>query len=488
MDDKRALLRTALTIAAAIIMTQAPAASAHQDAARTAVELRPSTIGATDCTWGSTACTPCVNDVVGAVKTGLRERGDAMGFHLGAGVPSPEYGAPNFHDHWQGIQRLTADSGRWMAVSYDDTGDGPGGVGLVHMGSRHPAAAGDRLRSNRQGPLLAEQQAPPGEDAMKSRIDSGRHDLHHAGGLAALGSYLAVPYEGSAAESEVRIYSVADPAHPVLRTTLKRSGTANSGNVGWTRLSDGRYLMMVGGYDSLPLDFYTSPSIDGTYSKTATWKGSFPAYQNTNLVTECGTGNLYILGTHKNWTGQDWLDVHSLDLSGSVPRITKVANRHLTCTQIDKRQCDFAAGGGAYVSAANELFLYAVEHDDDGPGGTVKFTEFRTNRPHPRSCSTDAGSAWVELYEHSGYGGRSVIVDFADRDAEDYADYPNVEAFNDRASSARWCLPPGITHQLFTDSHFGGASTTLSGVGEDADLGASPGLRDWNDKISSSRY
>ncbi|WP_256105432.1 hypothetical protein [Streptomyces sp. ODS05-4] len=488
MNDRTGWRRISLVIAAAITLAQAPGAAADTTADRPAGSRPTSVAGTTDCGWGSASCTPCVNDVVTSVKTGLRERGDTMGFHLGAGVPAPQWSLTNLHDHWQGVQRLNADNGRWMAVSYDDTGDGPGGVGLVHLGSRAPAEPGGRLRSNRQGPLMAERQAPPPLDAVVGRIDSGRADLAHAGGMSALGDYLAVPFEGDAAESEVRVYSVADPSHPVLKSTVKRPATGAAGNVGWARLSDGRYLLAVGGRDSSPLDFYTSSSIDGEYTKVGAWQGSLPAYQNTNLVTDCATGGLYLLGSHKNWSGQDWLDAYTVDLSGSAPRLAKVANRHLTCTQVDERQCDFAAGGGAYVSAAGELFFYATEHDDDGPGGTVKLAEFRTNRSHPRTCGTDQNSAWVELYEHSGFGGRSVIIDFADRNAEDYGFYPATEAFNDKASSARWCLPPGTTHQLFADGRFAGSSTVLSGIGEDADLAASPGLRGWGDKISSSRY
>ncbi|MFG2196065.1 hypothetical protein [Streptomyces sp. NPDC048639] len=409
-----------------------------------------------------------------------------MGLYLGGGMPDPEQSDTHRNDHLQGVQRLPVDGGRWLAISYDDTDDGPGGVGFAHLPSRSPTENGGRLRSNRLGSADSVDQSPPTTDSVVSKIDSGRGDLDHAGGMQALGSYLAVPYEGDAASSEVRIYDVSDPSAPTLKSTLVRTGLKNSGNVGWTRLADGRYLLMVGGYDSTPLDFYTSDEVTGPYSHLSTWKGNFAAYQSTNIVTECGTGSLFIVGSYKNG-GEDTLDVYSLALSPH-PEIAPVGSRHMYCAIDGVRQCDFSAAGGVYASPAHELYFYATEHENDGPDDSVKFSEFRTVDPNPSSCATDPANAWVELYEHADYGGRSIIIDHQDHELENYADYKTVEDFGDKASSARWCLTADQTYQLHENSDFGGSAKWLTGVGEDADLDELPGIAGWTDRISSSHF
>lgn len=152
------------------------------------------------------------------------------------------------------------------------------------------------------------------------------------------------------------------------------------------------------------------------------------------------------------------------------------------------RQCDFLAAGGTYVSDAHELFFYNTEHDNTGPDRSVKMMEFRTMNPNPATCDTNLGNAWVELFQDSNFGGRHIIIDYADRGLENYSDYKQVEDFNDRASSVRWCLPSGTSYELRADTGFGGTGRILTDTGSDADLGSSPGITGWNDRISSSRY
>lgn len=434
--------------------------------------------------------TPCANDVQASVTEKLRSHGDPMGAYLGGGMPDPEQGGLEGNNHLQGVQRLPADGGRWMAISYDDKGDGPGGVGFAHLSSRSPVEDGGRLRSNRLGSASMADQAPPAADKVVAKVDSGRNDLWHAGGMQALGNYLAVPYEGTAASSEIRFYNVSNPAAPTLMSTLVRTGKSHSGNVGWTRLSDGRYLLMVGANDSQPLDFFTSSNIAGPYTHLATWTGDFPAYQSTNIVTECATGKLFITGSYKfksSSPNMDLLDVYSLDISAGVT-ISGVGARHMYCAIDGNRQCDFDAAGGAYVSPAHELYYYSTEHDNDGPSGSIKMMEFRTNTPNGSTCDSNANSSWVELYEDANFGGRSIVIDYPDRGLENYANYEQVESFGDTASSARWCLSPNQTYQLYKDANFSGSSKWLSGRGEDADLGQLPGITGWTDVLSSSRF
>src|SRR6185295_2892079 len=106
---------------------------------------------------------------------------------------------------------------------------------------------------------------------------------------------------------------------------------------------------------------------------------------------------------------------------------------------------NFAAGGNGYVSPSGELILYNVPHDDqDGfDPDFVRMAEIRNrdvNREDSplRLPSADAGGPyvaseggsvalsgsaalpadrpWVELYADNPFEGRSIVVDYDDRD------------------------------------------------------------------------
>jgi hypothetical protein len=57
-----------------------------------------------------------------------------------------------------------------------------------------------------------------------------------------------------------------------------------------------------------------------------------------------------------------------------------------------------------------------------------------------------------------------VIIDFVDRELEDYSNFNHVEGFGDEASSARYCLPPHATAQLW--QHDGCDGDVLELVGD----------------------
>ena len=92
---------------------------------------------------GSEICNPCVVDVVLAVET-LRDRGEALGFYMGAGYPEGI-------DHWQGIQRLpilsTSPGMHESYVVVSSNHDDAARFAVVKLESRD--TDGLRLRSNR---------------------------------------------------------------------------------------------------------------------------------------------------------------------------------------------------------------------------------------------------------------------------------------------------------------------------------------------------
>jgi hypothetical protein len=73
------------------------------------------------------------------------------------------------------------------------------------------------------------------------------------------------------------------------------------------------------------------------------------------------------------------------------------------------------------------------------------------------------------------------MIDFPDRDLENYADYDRLEGFEDKASAVRWCIPPGWRYRLFKDKNFTGSINDLVGSGAKA-------LGGFGDETSSSKW
>lgn len=147
---------------------------------------------------------------------------------------------------------------------------------------------------------------------------------------------------------------------------------------------------------------------------------------------------------------------------------------------------NFLAGLCTYVSPTGELLVYAVEHYNWGPRASVRFAEFRHEQVYREgnpiyekqallyapefitedsTAILDAGDSqrmgpirpWVEIFEDANYNGRSVIMDWADRDLEDFKDLRKLswpDGFNDRASSVRWFAPMGWTIRLYDGDNY----------------------------------
>jgi hypothetical protein len=194
----------------------------------------------------------------------------------------------------------------------------------------------------------------------------------------------------------------------------------------------------------------------------------FGDYQTLNFVNQCD-GTLFMVGTHASsggGFGDDFIDVYRVEnATGDAVRVTKVAKRHAICTYNDFNDCQFDAAAGTYVDPAGRLYVYATEHDNDGPiegfvptfpsqecagpDCSVKAEEFR---PIPHASCDHIRDAWVELYDNvEPDEDRSLMIDFVDRSLEDYSNYDHAEGFEDKASSVRWCLPFGATYRLWQD-------------------------------------
>lgn len=444
------------------------------------------------CPWGSVDCNACIPDPVDSVNS-LRSHGDILGFHMN--------GAPDvsLSHHWQGVQRLVSGNARYLAVSrnIDDLTDDVSFV-VVKMGSRNDT--GLRFRSNRLFPTtFFEATAPPASDGIVKTVPV-LPGFKHAGGMQLSGNFLVVPFEDGPGSKAV-FYDLSNPENPQELTNHvdHSSLSSEAGTASLIKLMSGHFLLIIGRKNANILDFYVSQGTDLTTTAfdlfdswdegellTTIGDEEFGNYQNLNLLTRCN-GDLYLIGTHKNsLTSQDFTDLYRVSNGvGDEVVITKVAKKHVICKYRGINHCNLDAAGGTYVDPGGRLYIYGVEHDNDGPGGSVKFEEFR---PVPHGTCTNIRDAWVELYDDNTFRDRGLMIDFVDRELENYENYDHAEGFEDKASSVRWCIPSGGAYRLWQDKNpCEGSNLDLAGNGtlqkianlDDVGFGDSASCSEW---------
>ena len=469
----RGAMRRALVILTLLILAGLAGTRAEAQA--------PLLVGDTDCPWGAADCNRCVPDVVASMNS-LRSHGDLMGFRLGD-APDPTL----FH-HWEGIARLMSRGGRYLAVSRATGGEDVMFV-VVEMASRD--TDGRRFRSNKitfNG--LSKSTVPPAGDTIILTVPR-LPEFEHAGGMSTLGNYLAVPLERSTLRnpqtgeivregaSRVLFFDMADPTAPrKIDLEVDHTEFADAaGAILIARLANGRILFGIGRGGSKTIDFYVSNGSDlesSTFIPFYTWNederhsdlsgdDDYGDYQTLNVVTQCD-GTLFMVGTHKNLgNGRDFADTWRLDNGdGNQVEITKVSAKHLICDNLGDNQCNLDAAAGVYLDPDGQIYVYSTEHDNDGPGGSIKMEEFR---PVPHAECTSIHDAWIDLHTDNNFGGRSLMIDYVDRNRRDYSDYDHADDFGDAPSSARFCLPVGVTYRLWQHHGFDGDHRDLVGSG-----------------------
>jgi hypothetical protein len=274
---------------------------------------------------------------------------------------------------------------------------------------------------------------------------------------------------------------------------------------------------------AVTIDLYDEDACGGLPGCGA-WRQGWSDYQNIALVTDCALasdqrpgGQLFLLGMTRNPDGDDVVDVFELNVTFDGSNFNAdllsdgkegpIARRHLYCDQetiFGENQCHFDAGAGAYVDPDGRLFVYAVEHDNDGPNESVKTMEFRPedHLDNPDTFNvegcTDLDDSWVELYAQrlftadgnqqsgalpsfstpedppqpccegnarGGYPANSVgmMVDYVDRHERAYSDYDRAFEWSPDTSfpvlhngteAARWCVAERYKYVAFFDDGF----------------------------------
>jgi hypothetical protein len=324
---------------------------------------------------------PTVLEDVEAAFSRIETRGAHVTACASGLIPKPQYRTTltNFlfglRNHLQGIQRLPQPG--YLAIS----GSNRNGADLFVV----------RLGEESSG--------CDGQVVARVQLDDV---LGHAGGLSTLGSILAVPmHGGSPRVAKVVFYDLADPESPrrlpveIARPGRKASATA------LTRLHNGHYLVAVlAAFDRLPLrlDFYLSRSTvldEGFLPDPVTWRVSgvearpgqdrtFNHFQSLSFIWQAD-GRLYLVGFHNSigphtiLPGRDYADLYEVvfpraDSMLEMPRVTKVANRMLRCTD---GFCSLDAAAGLFVDPVTKaMSVYATPGWLDGD--TVKLTVYQS--------------------------------------------------------------------------------------------------------------
>ncbi len=507
---------TALVVAAFGCTSTSPGAAETSATGTTSAALKSDFLGfstteyrpSKSLTWDWNRCVP---DPVGQVER-LRMRGDVIGTNMGAGFPDVD----EDKNHWQGLVRLPVGPSNLFAMDAR-FGDGSR-LGIARI-SGSSVATGRRIRGNRMSTTQPDWDvAPPAQDAIlwKDLISTGHV---HPGGMQTLGSHLFVPLEESGAlivnydVSQIGTFPCTQGVNcPSLRWALPLSMTGGAAAfAGVAKLADGRYVLATAEKDTTVIHFLVSkdPSraiddpqvFDGALHGAIACKlpnGESCYYQHLSVLTACSTsklepnaGALYVLASGsaaREKSGDDMVHLFELGLTnGGDPAfpgtdltvaMNEVASRHLYCSSYPSssyvRQCDFLAAVGTYVDPEGRLLVYASEHDNDGPNGSVKMMEFRPtdhlDQPGTgavEGCATNA-DAFVELYDGpiATIGATppagSFMIDFPDRNRRSL-DFGPAYAMNDRVRSIRYCLPPGLAYRVWGEAGLWGARADFFG-------------------------
>lgn len=463
---------------------------------------------------------------IGAFNT-LTEQGEPLGFFLN-GSPDAPGDLPVSAMHFQGIQRSSRPGSPIFYVTRSgirilgsDVFPIPASLHIVRMESREPW--GERLRSNRLRPDRGiNTTPPPGNDGVVRWIN---YPYVHAGGIQMCGDILAVPLEDpiedGLPEGRVVFYNAEDPQNPVPLPYTLDITSHKAGVVGLTRLPDGYFLLVVSWGDGDKLEFYRSnrksfmddgfrfvlhdrwdSGTPGDAVPAVDWPTGHASHQSLSLYVG-GDGVVYMVGAYNTQaaqpflSGDDLLGLYRIDgwLPGSGVIVTKHGPfKHQRCSSDDdvlippsltyRKNADFLAASGIYISPSGELLFYAAEHYSQGPAGSVRFVEFHHNSmAYPgsplyskkasieepavevpegsilpmdgRASRPQIVKPWIELFGGQNFSDRRVVIDWPDRLKDDYQDFRKLDGFNDDASSCRWWAPPGWSIRLFDADNFG---------------------------------
>jgi hypothetical protein len=474
----------------------------------------------------------CVPDVI-AQFDALKDHGEIMGFKDGGSrINYPPL--DNNLDHWQGVQRLAFPPANRILMALTSSHGSGGHYALVSLGTRSVGGfSGRRFGGNRMKDTTQDWNVAP--QANDTIVQNGRTTnskiFNHPSGIQTLGQYLAVSQEligGGGPPGRTELFDTGVSIDfGVTQCTGTTAGCIQSkwvfehsqsgaGEAALAKLDDGRYLMITAiATNTSRLEINVSQYNDGvpTISNPGVFgasnspgSGGAPSaifrmdrlpiwkpYQSLQLVTECGSGHLYLIGIEKNDSSEDFADLYRLNLAVTgtdnieneplistasiATTFTPIRFKHFWCTyEGSPRQCDFDAASGIYVDPLGTLILYATVHDDSGPkAGVTRFIEFAPNDPvdQPDTPAVEpcdsASKMWVELSNKPlstgnlpPIGAERFFIEHQNELRSD-ASFDTAYSFNDEALSIRYCLPAGFRYKACSNSAFAGTCRFFCG-------------------------
>ncbi len=392
--------------------------------------------GMTNCIGPNTDCNYCVNDVhrqfkrLGKMPNGDRKPSARIRIRARENESLPPFPMDflprldnDLHqgNHVQGINRLPGSDHRWIAISAGTPKkreDLSAGFILAHLGDI-PGNSGDRFLSPRQNRDTYKDN-PSDRRAFEYFYPVGGADTNptyttsHPGGIQLVGNLLFVPYKAREThQGYIDIWNVAVPSRAKLLQTVplphwrndqKRTGALY---VAATRLANGKFLMLVNRGDKGQMSLFMSNTdrisagtawkkiSDPDFSAFSDWYagackvgfGEKMAYQNANFVTDCSTGDLYLLAMRQKcgqllkggvfWNANNSVHLFKFELN---------VDQQLKLQKVDAIQpngesedwCEMRGGSGIYVTPTKEMILYC-SRGIVGKKGNLKFSEHTVN-------------------------------------------------------------------------------------------------------------
>lgn len=274
--------------------------------------------------------------------------------------------------HAQGIARLPGQPSRFAITRHSAGNKKEAGVFLIEFPSSVDAPDHDD------------------QGIVTQFFSSG--DNRHPGGCQLIGNTLAVAHYGADAalpgKGWISFYDIsANSIKEVNRFYL--NGKDGQGNVyptgktfgptsvAVTQLANGWYLLFAfEARHKLKYNvswFFVSRNeklADAQWEFMQYWheydlntSQSMPIYENVNLIGDCTTGAIYLLG-FKGKRQQNFIDVYevAIDEKGIVS-LSKKMRKTVTTS---KRGATFRAGGSVFISTHGAIAIYAVEKNSKG--------------------------------------------------------------------------------------------------------------------------
>lgn len=444
---------------------------------------------------------------------------------------------------------------------------------------------------------LVERDGTP--EAPAARVYGHPGGMQTVGNILAVA--LETPYDSNSPESMVLFLDMSNPESPqptsaYAPTDALGNGISAAGTLGITRMPDGHFLMAITGGSNNPVLHFFRSNLTDLASPRLAWSHVDAWVANVNRELVPGVcelaipgstfvpGSQYCLSPDEQYLGQNWpdgkqyfthqtlqflrdgeingtlylagargrfmgadtsIDLYRVDcatpncVSGEI-RLKHISARELSPYPLSggEKLASFAAATGFYTSPSGELLLYGAEHDNDGPGGTVKAGEWRNNgivredsptlRPTASidaPASIDEGSqavvrgaaaapltkAFIQLFHGTSFGSFGVAADFEDRDLDDFGALeihelrllagPPASLFqhSDKARSWIWHAPSGCSVQAIdrdgstvvkvrTLTESAAAAPAVRSAPNLAAVGADDGSGDMDRNINAVRF